>query len=70
MSKFQILKTQTGRTLEVRSNESRRTFTIKDDGTKYRTYPMAKVEFNEATYRTGNDWSHYLRNSNNYYIVK
>lgn len=43
-------------------NHGKRTFTIRKDGSKYRTLPMSRREFNDALYMTSNDWKTYLRN--------
>ena len=43
-------------------NHSKRTFTIRKDGSKYRTLPMNKEEFNDALHMTADDWKAYLRN--------
>jgi hypothetical protein len=67
---MKTLKSSTGRKFEITSNKSARTFTIRVDGSKYRTYPFRKEEFNEASYWTGEDWHHFLRNTNDYYKVK
>lgn len=44
-------------------NYSKRTFTIRYNGSKYRTYPMLKNEFEECLLNTENDWKNYLRNN-------
>lgn len=44
-------------------NHSKRTFTIRYNGSKYRTYPMLKIEFEECLLNTENDWKNYLRNN-------
>lgn len=54
-------------------NHSAKTYTIRryDSGkltAKYRSYPTAASEFSE--YWTESDIKNYLRNSNDYYIVK
>lgn len=51
------------------ANKSKRHFTITmEDGTKYRTTPMSKFEFNDSLYNTLNDWKYFLR-SDEYYKV-
>ena len=62
-------KTISGRTINVTPNYSKRTFTIRVEGSKYRTYQMDKVTFSESLYMTANDWQHFL-NSCEYYKVK
>ena len=66
---MKTLKSSTGRKFEITSNKSARTFTIRVDGSKYRTYPMSKEEFNSASYWTGEDWNYFFR-TNDYYKVK
>lgn len=56
-----ILTTITGREIKISSNQSQRTFTIRTNGSKYRTYPFNKKEFNECENMTGNDWAYFLR---------
>lgn len=63
------MKTLTGREINVTPNESKRTFTIRTESAKYRTYPMNKDEFNSANHWTGNDWQQFLRGQD-YYKVK
>lgn len=62
------LTTITGREIKVRSNQSKRTFTIVTSSGKYRTYPMTKEEFRSCEHNTGNDWNNFLK-SNDYYKV-
>ena len=55
---------------KVTSNKQLRHFTLwTSSGSKYRTYPMSKEEFQSAEYRTDNDWKNFLK-SNDYYPVK
>jgi hypothetical protein len=69
MSTFTTLQCNAGE-IKVRSNASKRTYTIiTTNGAKYRTYPMSKDDFNNASYMTGNDWANFLK-SNDYYAVK
>lgn len=63
------MNTITGIEIKVKANNSKRTYTIRKQGTKYRTYKMNKQEFESAYYWTGNDWSNYLK-TDDYYIVK
>ena len=63
------LTTISNETIKVSENKSKRTFTIITSGGKFRTYPMNRDEFNNATYLTGNDWSQFLK-SEDYYKVK
>jgi len=62
------LNTISGRELKVSLNHSKRTATIRSNGSKYRTYPMTKEEFQSAEYNTGNDWAQFLK-GNNYYQI-
>lgn len=48
-------------TIKVTPNNSKRTFTIRKGGLKYRTIPMSKQEFHEAGYWTENDWRQFLK---------
>lgn len=59
--------------VEVKPNESKRTFTIRKytDGkltTKYRTYPMSNHDFDSNLNNTENDWKQFLK-SDEYYKV-
>jgi hypothetical protein len=62
-------KTITGTQIKVSENNSKRTYTIWVNGSKYRTTPMNKIDFNECKHNTANDWAHFLR-SNDYYKVR
>lgn len=63
------MKTITGIEINIKSNKSKRTYTIRKQGSKYRTYKMNKQEFESAYYWTANDWNQFLR-TDEYYIVK
>ena len=63
------LKSLTGRELTVTPNYSKRTFTLRTNGFKYRTLVMSSQEFNSALYWTGNDWVQFLK-TDEYYRVK
>jgi hypothetical protein len=63
------MKTITGIEINVKANNSKRTYTIRKQGLKYRTHRMTKQEFENAEYWTANDWINFLR-TDNYYIVK
>lgn len=63
------LTTITGRELKLSSNESKRTFTIRTESGKYRTFPFSKDEFRSASHWTGNDWQQFLK-TDEYYPVK
>jgi hypothetical protein len=60
----------TSNIIEVVSNEKNRTFTIKKNGTTYRTGKFSKPEFEELEYNTLKDWDNFLKTSNDYSIVK
>ena len=62
-------KSTSGRLFDVKPNRKKRTFTIRVDGFKFRTYPMPLSEFNSMEYMTANDWEYFLRSTNDYYIV-
>jgi len=62
------LKTITGRIIDVTANQSKRTFTLRIDGTKYRTNPLSKEEFQSCLNNTGNDWQQFLK-SDDYYKI-
>jgi hypothetical protein len=63
------LKSISGREFRVSPNKAKRTFTIRVDGSKYRTLQMGKDEFVEAYYWTGDDRSQFMK-SGEYYSVK
>jgi hypothetical protein len=67
------MKTVSGRTIEVKANKSKRTYTIRcteSNGykSKFRTIPMSKEEFESAEYWTANDWQQFLK-TDEYYAV-
>lgn len=62
-------KTISGRTINATANHSKKTFTIRVDGSKYRTIQMSKEEFNECLNMSANDWQQFLKGSD-YYKVK
>lgn len=56
--------------INVCANKSRRTFTIRVNGNKYRTVRMNKEEFNNNSNNTANDWRYFLHScSGDYYKV-
>ncbi len=64
-------KTISGVEIKVISrNKSERKFTIKKNGTKYRTHKLSKEEFDECENYTANDWENFLKTSGNYYIAE
>lgn len=66
---MKTLRTISDREIKVTANHSARTFTIRKNGTTYRTLKMDKEEFNSAIYWTTNDWQQFLKSSD-YYKVK
>ena len=58
-----------GREFKITSNKSARTFTIRVDGSVYRTIPMSREEFDSCENNTGNDWSQFMK-SDDYYKVR
>ena len=61
-------------TIEVKANQSARTFTIRktySDGSKvkYRTVQMVQSEFDSEEMNTENDWRQFLNATNDYYKV-
>lgn len=63
------MKTIINPILRVTSNKAKSNFTIyKADGTKYRTLPMSKPEFQLNKMNTLNDWKEFLK-TESYYIV-
>lgn len=55
--------------MKAKANKSKRTYTLRLDGNKYRTIPMSKEEFENAYYWTDNDWKQFLK-TDEYFIVK
>lgn len=56
--------------MTIRANKSKRTFTIRKGGLKYRTNPMTQDEFDCEENNTKSDWQHFLNLSCDYYLVK
>jgi len=65
---MKTLTTISKREIKISSNKSKRTFTIKTEAEKYRSYPMDKQEFNNAQYWTANDWNQFLK-TNEYFKI-
>lgn len=62
-------------TIKVKANQQARTFTIRKhiDGklfAKYRTCKMSKEDFESEEMNTQRDWEHFLKSTNDYYLVK
>ena len=63
------MRTITGAGISVKANNSKRTYTIRREGFKYRTYQMTREEFASTWYWTANDWQHFLK-TDEYFRVK
>lgn len=56
--------------MKITANQSKKTFTLKVNGNKFRTVVMSKNEFQELECNTANDWINFLRTqSGSYYQV-
>jgi hypothetical protein len=55
--------------MKVKANQQAKTFTIRVNGSKYRTSKFLKATFEELEYNTDADWSNFLATSNSYYRV-
>jgi len=55
--------------MNVKANQKDRTFTIRVNGSKYRTCQFSKEEFEEMEHNTYADWVIFLATSNNYFAV-
>ena len=60
--------------LKVRSNKTKRTFTLRmyENGicfSKYRTLRFSKDDFEDMECNTENDWKHFLNTEYHYYLV-
>ena len=62
-------KTISGCTITATPNYKKRTFTIRTETGKYRTFPMSKQKFNSSIHDTANDWQNYLKYEN-YLVIK
>jgi hypothetical protein len=63
------LKTISNQEIKISSNKYNRTYTIRTNGSVYRTIKMSKEEFKSNSNNTGNDWKNFL-SSDDYYLVK
>lgn len=54
-------KTDTGIEIIVTPNKKDRTYIIERQGTRYKTLPMSKEEFEENESNTPNDWNNYFK---------
>lgn len=55
---------------KVKSNQSKRTFTIRTENAKYRTCVFTKDEFKELECNTVRDWEYFLQTEDYYYLIK
>ena len=55
--------------MQVTANYSKRTFTIRKNGSKYRTFIMSYIEFQNELGNSEHDWKQFLK-SDDYYEVK
>ena len=69
MSIFSTSKSISGQEVSVRANNKARTYTIKTNGTTYRTYPFNKIEFEDAYHNTADDWLYFIH-TNTVKIIK
>lgn len=60
MSTFTTSTSISGQKVSVRANNKAKTYTIKTNGSTYRTYPFNKVDFEDADYNTAIDWINFL----------
>ena len=56
--------------ITVRANNSKRTFTIRTESSKYRTCKFSKEEFEDNECNTSSDWKNFLRTEDFYYLIK
>jgi hypothetical protein len=61
--------TISGRKINATPNHRNRTFTIRTESGKYRTFPMNKAEFRSCLHNTANDWQNYLK-YDQYEVIK
>lgn len=67
---MKTLKNILGTEIKITPNYSKRTFTIRKNGLKFRTIRMEKIEFSHADrFWTGNDWDNFMK-TDEYYRVK
>lgn len=67
---FREYTTNSGRTILVRPNFSKRVFTIQTESGKYKTYKLDENTFNKNLFNTGNDWQNYLWTSPDIFAIK
>ena len=61
-------KSISGQVFEVSCNKTARTYTIRTNGSKYRTNELSIEDFDNFQYNTGNDWANFMK-TNDYYLV-
>lgn len=67
---MKTLKNILGTEIKITPNYSKKTFTIRKNGLKFRTIRMEKREFDHASrFWTGNDWDNFMK-TDEYYRVK
>jgi hypothetical protein len=66
---MKTLTTISKQVIKISSNKSARTYTIRTNGSIYRTSKMSKQEFENNSNNTGNDWKDFLNNGE-YFVVK
>jgi len=69
-AKTKVGMNTTDNNIQVIPNVKNRTFTIKKNGTTYRTIKFSKPEFEELEYNTQKDWANFLNTQEAYSIVK
>ena len=62
------MKTIQDEKINVCANKSRRTFTIRINGNKYRTVRMNKEDFANNMHNTSSDWNYFLHSCSGDYI--
>lgn len=66
---MKTLKTISNQEIKISANKSSRTYTIRTNGSTYRTTKMSKEEFKSNSNNTANDWKNFL-SSNDYFLIK
>ena len=69
-STFRQYTTNSGLTIFVRPNYSKRVFSIKGDFGTFKTYKLSENNFNYNLFNTGNEWENYLITSPDIFAVK
>lgn len=66
---MKTLTTISNQEIKISSNKSAKTYTIRTNGSTYRTSKMSKSEFENNSMNTGNDWKDFLNNGD-YSVVR